>query len=120
MGESGTNGFLQRWGSVVVHTASTPLDTMPYSQKIIERINEAPDTLGNELAKLAIRRDISMQRISLIVGASRQTVYNWFTGVTEVAPSYKERVEQVIIVLSKTSQTDDAWRILCTTFNLKL
>ena len=61
-----------------------------------------------------------MKRIAEIVGASRQTVYNWFTGVTEVAPSYKDRVEQVIVVLQKTSQTDDAWRILCTNFNLKL
>jgi hypothetical protein len=93
---------------------------MPYSQKIIEKINEAPTSLGTDLGKWAIRRDVSMKRISMIVGASRQTVYNWFTGMTEVAPSYKERVEQVIIVLQKTSQTDDAWRILCTTFNLKL
>lgn len=93
---------------------------MPYSQKIIEKINEAPSTLGTELGKWAVRRDVSMKRIAAIVGASRQTIYNWFTGVTEVTPSYKERVEEVIIVLQKTSQTDDAWRILCTNFNLKL
>jgi AraC-like DNA-binding protein len=93
---------------------------MPYSQKIIEKINEAPVSLGTELGRWAVRRDVSMKRISDIVGASRQTIYNWFTGVTEVAPSYKDRVEQVILVLQKTSQTDDAWRILCTNFNLKL
>jgi transposase len=93
---------------------------MPYSQKIIEKINDAPVSLGTELGKWAVRRDVSMKRISEIVGASRQTIYNWFTGVTEVAPSYKDRVEQVIVVLQKTSQTDDAWRILCTNFNLKL
>lgn len=93
---------------------------MPYSQKIIEKINEAPISLGTELGRWAVRRDVSMKRISDIVGASRQTIYNWFTGVTEVAPSYKDRVEQVIVVLQKTSQTDDAWRILCTNFNLKL
>lgn len=93
---------------------------MPYSQKIIEKINGAPRTLGTELGKWAVRRDVSMQRISAVVGASRQTVYNWFTGMTEVTPSYKERVEKVIVVLQKTSQTDDAWRILCTSFNLKL
>jgi predicted DNA-binding protein YlxM (UPF0122 family) len=93
---------------------------MPYSQKIIEKINEAPSTLGTELGKWAVRRDVSMKRIAAIVGASRQTVYNWFTGVTEVAPAYKERVEQVLEVIKKTSQTDDAWRTLCTNFNLKL
>ena len=93
---------------------------MPYSQKIIEIINEAPKSLGTELGRWAVRRDISMQRISLIVGASRQTIYNWFTGATDVAVSYQERVAKVIEVLKQTSQTDDAWRILCTTFNLKL
>jgi hypothetical protein len=92
---------------------------MPYSQKIIEVINEAPPGLGTELGKWAVRRDISMKKISEIVGASRQTVYNWFTGTTDVAPAYKERVLEVITVLKKTSQTDDAWRILCTNFNLK-
>ena len=83
------------------------MDTMPYSQKIIETINEAPKGLGTELGRWAVRRDVSMQRISLIVGASRQTIYNWFTGVTEVAPSFKEKVEKVIAVLAKTSQTED-------------
>lgn len=93
---------------------------MPYSQKIIEKINEAPPSLGTDLGRWAIRRDISMQRISQIVGASRQTVYNWFTGATDVTPAYQERVAMVITVLKKTSQSDDAWRILCTSFNLKL
>ena len=93
---------------------------MPYSQKTIEIINEAPKNLGTDLGRWAVRRDISMQRISLVVGASRQTIYNWFTGATEVTPSYQERVAKVIEVLKQTSQTDDAWRILCTTFNLKL
>jgi hypothetical protein len=97
-----------------------PPHAMPYSQKIIEAVNKTPKTLGTELGRWAVRRDLSMQRISLIVGASRQTIYNWFTGVTDVAPAYQERVEKVISVLSKTSQTDDAWRVLCTTFNLKL
>jgi len=95
------------------------MDIMPYSKKIIEKINDGPDTLGTELGKWAVRRDVSMQRVSIIVGASRQTIYNWFTGMTEVTSAYKPKVEKVISVLEKTSQTDDAWRILCTTFNLK-
>jgi len=93
---------------------------MPYSEKIITTISKAPRGLGTDLGRWAVRRDISMQKISQITGARRQTVYNWFTGNTEVTPSYQERVSQVIEVLKKTSQTDDAWRILCTTFNLKL
>jgi hypothetical protein len=93
---------------------------MPYSEKIKVAIHEAPSTLGTELGRWAVRRDISMQKISLITGASRQTVYNWFTNATEVTPAYQDRVATVIEVLKKTSQTDDAWRILCINFNLKL
>ena len=92
---------------------------MPYSEKIKSAVNHGPRTLGTELGRWAVLRDISMMRISTLTGATRQTVYNWFTGSTEVTPAYKERVAQIIDVLKKTSQTDDAWRILCTTFNLK-
>ena len=61
---------------------------MPYSQKIIEAVNDAPPSLGTELGKWAIRRDISMLRIAIIVGASRQTIYNWFTGATEIGRAH--------------------------------
>lgn len=93
---------------------------MPYSQKIIESINEAPSSLGTELGKWAVRRDISMMRIATVVGASRQTVYNWFTGATEVTPAYQERVAKALEVVKKTGQSQDVWRMLCTTFNIKL
>jgi hypothetical protein len=93
---------------------------MPYSEKIVAMVHEGPKTLGTDLGRWAIRRDISMKKISVVVGATRQTVYNWFTGTTEVTPAYQDRVNQIIEVLKKTSQTDDAWRILCTNFNLKL
>lgn len=93
---------------------------MPYSEKIKKANANAPDSLGAELGQWAVARDLSMQRIALIVGASRQTIYNWFTGATDVTPSYQERVQQVIAILKKTSQTDDVWRLLCKTFNIKL
>lgn len=93
---------------------------MPYSDKTINQIDRAPKTLGTRLGKAAVTQDISMQRIATLTGATRQTVYNWFTGATEVTPAYQERVTQIIEVLKTISQTDDAWKILCTTFNLKL
>lgn len=95
------------------------MDIMPYSTKIIEKINEAPEGLGTHLGRWAVRRDVSMQRISQIVGASRQTIYNWFTGTTDVTSAYQERVAMVVEVLKKTKQTDDVWRVLCTTFTHK-
>lgn len=93
---------------------------MPYQRKIVETINEAPESLGTELGRWAVRRDISMMRIAIITGASRQTVYNWFTGATEVTPAYQERVAKTLEIIKGTSQTQDVWRILCNTFNIKL
>ena len=92
---------------------------MPYSEKTKALISHAPKTLGTDLARWAMTRDVSVQRIALATGATRQTVYNWFTGSTEVTSAYKDRVTTIIDILKKVSQTDDAWRILCTQFNLR-
>jgi len=92
---------------------------MPYSEKTKNLISDAPKTLGTSLARWATLRDISVQRIATLTGATRQTVYNWFTGTTEVTPAYKEKVTAIIEVLKQTSQTEDAWRTLCNTFNLR-
>ena len=92
---------------------------MPYSEKTKLLIADAPKTLGNDLARWAMLRDISVQRIAILTGATRQTVYNWFTGSTEVTPAYQEKVNAILEVLKKTSQTEDAWRTLCNTFNLR-
>lgn len=92
---------------------------MPYSEKTKQLISDAPQSLGNDLARWAMLRDISVQRIALATGATRQTVYNWFTGTTEVTASYQDRVNAIIDVLKNTTQTEDAWRKLCNTFNLR-
>jgi hypothetical protein len=92
---------------------------MPYSEKTKAIIANAPKTLGTDLARWAMLRDISVKRIAMATGATRQTVYNWFTGSTEVTSAYKDRVTTIIDTLKKVSQTDDAWRTLCTQFNLR-
>jgi predicted transcriptional regulator len=65
---------------------------MPYSEKTKAIIANAPKTLGTDLARWAMLRDISVKRIAMATGATRQTVYNWFTGSTEVTSAYKDRV----------------------------
>ncbi len=92
---------------------------MPYSEKIKSIVSNSPHSLGTDLGRWAVLRDISMQRIAMLTGATRQTVYNWFTGSTEVTPAYQEKVNAILEVLKKTSQTEDAWRTLCNTFNLR-
>jgi len=91
---------------------------MPYSEKTKDAIANAPDCLGKKLGQLAMLRDISVLRVAKATGATRQTVYNWFTG-GEVANAYKQRVEDLIEILKSVTQSDDAWRAICQKFNLQ-
>jgi AraC-like DNA-binding protein len=93
---------------------------MPYSEKLIAQVGSAPVSLGSSLGKWAIRHDLSIKRLSALTGASRQTIYNWFTNTTEVTPAYTERVQRVLQILKKTPVSQDVWRALCSEFNLKL
>lgn len=104
---------------MIEHTREYPHPThMPYSDTTKEAIKNAPDGIGKELGQWSLARDMSVLRIAKATGATRQTVYNWFTG-GEVANAYKQRVEEVIEILRDTSQTDDVWRKLCQKFNLQ-
>jgi hypothetical protein len=47
---------------------------MPYSEKTKAIIANAPKTLGTDLARWAMLRDISVKRIAMATGATRQTV----------------------------------------------
>lgn len=91
---------------------------MPYSDKTRLLINDSPKTLGNILGRWAVAKDLSVTRISRATGATRQTVYNWFAG-GDVAPAYRSRVETLISVLSTSNTGDDAWRNVCTTFDIR-
>jgi hypothetical protein len=90
---------------------------MPYSQKIRTTIDKAPRTMGNKLGKWAVLLDFSVSRVSLATGATRQTVYNWFSG-GEVTPAYRERVQALIDIMAECSTAEEAWRKICQRFNL--
>lgn len=81
-------------------------------------INDSAKTLGNVLGRWAVSKDLSVNRIAKATGATRQTIYNWFAG-GDVAPAYRSRVETLINVLSASSTGDNAWRNVCTTFDIK-
>ena len=63
--------------------------------------------LGPTLGKLAVKRDLSVQRIANLTGASRTTVYTWFAGGT-VTNAYRRTVERLISSL----RADDASSVL--------
>jgi DNA invertase Pin-like site-specific DNA recombinase len=68
---------------------------MPYHSKIKTKVKIAPRTLGVCLGRLAIRKKVSVQEIATKTGASRTTVYNWFSG-GGVTNAYKERVQALL------------------------
>lgn len=63
--------------------------------------------LGPTLGRLAIKRNLSVQQIAALTGASRTTVYTWFAGGT-VTNAYRRTVERLISSL----RADDASSVL--------
>jgi DNA invertase Pin-like site-specific DNA recombinase len=71
---------------------------MTYQTKTKALVKAAPSTLGVRLAKLAIKHGFSVQRISKATGASRVTVYNWFSG-GGITNAYQQAVKKLILRL---------------------
>jgi len=74
---------------------------MAYSEKTKQLIADAPPSLGTNLAQWAVQRGVSVQQVATATGATRQTVYNWFTGTTLVTPAYQEKVLIILDILQK-------------------
>jgi hypothetical protein len=82
---------------------------MPYSNEIRTTTLAAPKSLGNQLGRWAIHLDFPVIQISNFTGATRQTVYNWFSG-TEVTKSYRDRVQSLLNILQNSSTVEEALR----------
>jgi len=50
---------------------------------------------------------------------TRQTVYNWMMGKTEVFVGYQDRVELMLKIMQSSKTADEAWRRICKEYNLK-
>jgi predicted transcriptional regulator len=87
-----------------------------YSNNIKQRVKAGPNTIGLELARLAIAKDISIREIAYILGAARMTVYNWYSGKS-VTNAYTDRVNQLINILKAAPNGDVAWSTACQKFN---
>lgn len=86
-----------------------------YSNTIKQRVKTGPNTLGLQLARLAILRELSIKEIAYLLGTARMTVYNWFGGGT-VTQSYRTQVTQLINILKTAPDSDAAWSRACTHF----
>jgi hypothetical protein len=82
---------------------------MAYSEEIKQTTNNAPKTLGNQLGRWAIHLDFPVIEVAKFTGATRQTVYNWFSG-TEVTPSYRTRVQSLLNILQNSKSSEEALR----------
>jgi hypothetical protein len=82
---------------------------MPYSDTIRAATSKAPKTLGNLLGRWAIQLDFPVIQVSKFTGATRQTVYNWFSG-REVTPAYRDRVQSLLNILQASSTSEEALR----------
>lgn len=92
---------------------------MPYQPKIVEQIKLLPmSNLGAKLGRWAVYHDLSVQRLALATGATRQSVYNWLKG-GEVFVAYRPRVIKIIKHLEAAKDVDSAWRAICKDFDLK-
>jgi hypothetical protein len=80
---------------------------MPYSDAVKQSVASAPKTVGNQLGRWAVHLDFPVMAISRYTGATRQTVYNWFSG-KEVTNAYKERVKSMLNILQTSSTIEEA------------
>jgi len=87
-----------------------------YSNTIKQRVQSGPDTIGLQLARQAIAKDIAIREIAYLLGAARMTVYNWYNGKA-VTNAYTQRVNQLINILKAAPTGDDAWSTACQAFN---
>lgn len=82
---------------------------MPYSDAVKQSTLAATKTLGNQLGRYAIHLDFPVIQISNFTGATRQTVYNWFSG-TDVTNAYRDRVKSLLNILQTSSTVEEAMR----------
>lgn len=68
-----------------------------YSTRLIELNKKADDRmLGVRLGRVCIENDIPVLSVAISMGVSRQTVYNWFCGVTSPRAKQVADIETII------------------------
>lgn len=75
-------------------------------------------SLGTRLGRWAVFLDLPAAKIAMAVGATRQSVYNWMKG-GEVFGAYRPAVERIIKIMQSCQTAEEAWRKICTEFDLK-
>jgi DNA-binding XRE family transcriptional regulator len=68
-----------------------------YSVKLVQ-LNKQADKkkLGVKLGKECIRTSISVAQVAKIIGVSRMTVYNWFSGIHDPQKVYEPAIQGLL------------------------
>jgi transcriptional regulator with XRE-family HTH domain len=73
-----------------------------YSLSLLSRNKKADVRLiGVKLGRICIAKDISVSKIAYEAGVTRQTVYNWFSGVSSPTVALQSTVQKLIDRYSK-------------------
>ena len=76
-----------------------------YSQAVYDAVSRSDrHKIGVRLGCACIDANIPVQVVAKWFGITRQGVYYWFTGVTEVADEHHDRMRSVINVLFRAVQ----------------
>jgi transcriptional regulator with XRE-family HTH domain len=71
-----------------------------YNVRQVQLNSEANEHLtGVRLGRLCIARNISVIEVARRLGASRQTVYNWFSGTCSPGESFQTRIKAFVASL---------------------
>lgn len=76
--------------------------------------------LGVQLGALCLEASVPVQAIAKWVGVTRQGVYYWFTGVTDVAEKHQARVAEIMQTIESalaygelpTASLEEALRVI--------
>lgn len=80
---------------------------MGYSQKVYKAVAKADmRKLGVRLGAVCIDAAIPVQVIAKWTGTTRQGVYYWFFGQTEVAEEKRARIEQIVRILLRAVEDE--------------
>lgn len=80
---------------------------MAYTPQIRAKLKRAPSSLGVQLGRAAIALDFPVTDVARATGASRMTVYNWYSG-REVTNAYRRHVQTLITILKNSSDAEEA------------
>jgi transcriptional regulator with XRE-family HTH domain len=68
-----------------------------YSVKLVQLNKQAnKKKLGVSLGRECIRCSISVSQVAKVIGVSRMTVYNWFTGIHDPQEIYEPAIQGLL------------------------